>query len=53
VAFLSSLLLLSRVVCAAAIKVEGDAPLKSIAVTIKNATLNDAVLGLSHKYGVV
>lgn len=51
VTFLSCFLLLSHAVCAAAIKVEGDAPLKGIAVTIENATLNNVVLDLSRKYG--
>jgi hypothetical protein len=49
--FLSCFLILSQSVCAAAIKVEGDAPLKSIAVTIENATVNNVVLHLSQQYG--
>jgi hypothetical protein len=49
--FVSWFLLSSQAVCAAAITVEGDAPLKSIAVTIEGATLNNVVLDLSQKYG--
>jgi hypothetical protein len=49
--FLSCFVILSQAVYAAAIKVEGDAPLKSVAVTIENATLSNVVIGLSNKYG--
>ena len=51
VVFVSSLLLWWQTVCAAAITVDGDAPLKSIAVTIEDATLNNVVQELSQKYG--
>ena len=49
--FVSGLLLLSQPVRAAAITVEGDAPLKSITITIEGATLNNVVGELSQKYG--
>jgi hypothetical protein len=49
--FVSSLLLSSQPVHAAAITVEGDAPLKSITVTIEGATLKNIVGELSQKYG--
>src|SRR5262245_29920572 len=45
------LLVLSQPVHAAAITVEGDAPLKSITITIEGATLNNVVGELSQKYG--
>ena len=49
--FVSGLLLLSQPVHAAAITVEGDAPLESITITIEGATLNNVVGELSQKYG--
>jgi hypothetical protein len=49
--FLSCFVILSQAVYAAAIKVEGDAPLKSVAVIIESATLSNVVNGLSNKYG--
>jgi hypothetical protein len=48
--FVVGLLALSRPVCAAAITVEGDAPLKSITVTTDGAMLTDVVRELSQKY---
>ena len=48
--FVVGLLVLSQPVCAAAITVEGDAPLMSITVTIEGATLNNVVRELSQKY---
>jgi hypothetical protein len=44
-------MLSSQAVCAAAITVHGDAPLKNIAVTIDGATLTNVVQDLSQKYG--
>jgi hypothetical protein len=49
--FVCGLLLSSQPVRAAAITVEGDAPLKRITVTIEGATLNNVVRELSQKYG--
>ena len=48
--FVSGLLVSSQPVRAAAITVEGDAPLKSITVTIEAATLSNVVRELSQKY---
>lgn len=48
--FVSWFLLSSPAVCAAAVTVDGDAPLKSITVTIEGATLKNVVLALSQKY---
>ena len=50
-AFVSGLLFWSPPLRAAAVKVEGDAPLKNITVTIEGATLNNVVGELSQKYG--
>lgn len=44
--FVVGLLVLSQPVCAAAITVEGDAPLKSMTVTVEGATLNEVVQAL-------
>jgi hypothetical protein len=49
--FVSGLLLSLQPVRAAAITIEGDAPLKSITITMEGATLTSVVRELSQKYG--
>ena len=49
--FVSGSLISSQSVRAAAITVDGDAPLKNITVTLESATLKNVVRELSQKYG--
>ena len=49
--FMSGLLLSSQLARAAEITIEGDAPLKSITVTLEGGTSKDVVRELSQKYG--